>query len=172
MLEQEYIQLKVFNVEFEGIDKCGKDTVRDTMLGVFPNICSLKARGILSQYAYSRLYNRPWIYDVTEGYIKNTLIVYLDVSSEEDWLERLKATNEIEFNNSRSDVNFISDYTKHRNAFIYAFQLLKSLDISQDYQDHFLYLDTSRLSQLEIANIVKQRLVMLNNIKTDNLQLV
>ena len=172
MLEQEYIILKVFNVEFEGIDKCGKDTLRDTMLGVFPNICTYKARGVLSQYAYSRLYNRPWVYSMSEGYIKNTLIVYLDVSSEEDWLNRLKTTNEIEFNNTRTDVNFISDYTKHRDAFIYAFQYLKNLDISQEYQDHFLYLDTSKLNALEIANIVKQRLIMLNNITMKNLQLV
>lgn len=172
MLDQEHIILNVFNVEFEGIDKCGKDTLRNTMLSVFPNICSYKARGVLSQYAYSKLYNRPWVYNMSEGYIRNTLIVYLDVSNEEDWFNRLKSTNEIEFNNTRTDVNFISDYTKHRDAFIYAFQYLKNLDICQEYQDHFLYLDTSKLDILEIANAVKQRLIMLNNISTHNLQLV
>lgn len=158
-------EIRVFNVEFEGIDKCGKDTLRNEMLSVFPNICSYKARGVLSQYAYQSLYHRPWNYRVTEGYFHNTLIVFLDVSNEDDWLARLAATNEIESNDHRTDVDFVADYNKHRNAFIDAFNYLKSLDIAKDYQDHFLYCDTSLYSIKEIAHTVRQRLIDLNYIQ-------
>lgn len=158
------LNINVFNVEFEGIDKCGKDTLRNTMLSVFPNICSYKARGALSQLAYQKLYNRSWQYNITEGYIQNTLIVYLDVSDEQDWLNRLSHTNEVEVNNNRADVDFVADYRKHRAAFQEAWQELKSSAIAKKYQDHFLYFDTSVYDQQEIAQQVKQRLIELNNI--------
>ena len=94
------------------------------MLSVFPNICSYKARGALSQLAYQKLYNRSWQYNITDGYIQNTLIIYLDVSDEQDWLNRLSHTNEVEVNNNRADVDFVVDYRKHRAAFQEAWQEL------------------------------------------------
>lgn len=159
-------QITVFNIELEGIDKCGKDAIRETMLSVFPNICSYKARGILSQLAYERLYHRPWSYPVTEGYIKNTLIVKLDVNKN-DWLDRLRLTNEIENNLNRSDVDFIADYEKHQAAFNDAWQYLLNLDICQQYQDHFLRCNTSMLTKQDIAKMIKQRIMRLNHLPND-----
>lgn len=42
------MKYKVFNVEFDGIDKCGKDSVMKQMFSVVPNKYIPKARGILS----------------------------------------------------------------------------------------------------------------------------
>ena len=158
--------ITVFNVELEGIDKCGKDTLRNTLLSVFPNVCSIKARGILSQLAYQQLYNRPWSYPVTEGYIRNTLIVKLDVDKE-DWFNRLKASNEIENNAKRSDVDFVADYDRHTKVFEDAWNYLRSLDITKDYQDHFICFNTSKQSVLEIAAQITQHLVYLNKINEE-----
>lgn len=165
MQDRQY-EITVFNVELEGIDKCGKDTVRKAILEVFPNICSYKARGILSQLAYERLYNRPWSYPVTEGYLKNTLIVKLDVY-EKDWRERLDFTDEIAFNASRSDVDFVSDYLRHTTAFNEAWDYLRNLDIAKNYQDHFMRCNTSLLTDFEIAQQIKQRVIELNHLGED-----
>lgn len=156
----------VFNVEFDGIDKCGKDTLKQTMFKVFPNTCAYKARGILSQIAYSQLYGRNWQYCMTEGYIQNSLFIKLDVN-EDDWLQRLAASNEIENNKQRTDVDFIADYKKHQVAFDNAWQYLLNLDICQQYQDHFLCCNTSVFTATEIANIVKLRLMQLNHLPND-----
>ena len=156
----------VFNVEFDGIDKCGKDTLKQTMFKVFPNTCAYKARGILSQIAYSQLYGRNWQYCMTEGYVQNSLFVKLDVD-EDDWLRRIADSNEIENNKQRSDVDFIADYKKHQSAFDLAWQYLQDLDVAKNYQDHFLCCNTTQLTAFEIANIVKQRLIDLNCLGDD-----
>lgn len=153
----------VFNVEFEGIDKCGKDMLKQTMFKVFPNVCAYKARGILSQLAYNYLYNRNWQYTITEGYIQNSLFVKLDLY-EDDWLARLKESNEIVNNKERSDVDFVADYKKHQAAFDKAWQYLCNLKIAKQYQDHFLCFNTSEQSALDIAKQVKRQLIVLNNI--------
>lgn len=156
--------VEVFEVEFDGIDKCGKDTLVHTMFKVFPNYCAYQARGLQSQIAYSKLYNRPWNYPVTEGYIQNSLFIYLDVD-EEDWLLRLRNSNEIENNKKRTDVDFVSDYAKHRKAFDDAWNDLISSELGKKYSSHFLYFNTSKMTAVEIAEAVKQQLIKLNNIE-------
>ena len=108
--------IRVFEVEFDGIDKCGKDTLVQTMFKVFPNYCAYQARGLQSQIAYSHLYDRPWNYPVTDGYKENALFVYLDVEKE-DWLQRLKDTNEITNNKNRSDVDFVITFEELTGMF-------------------------------------------------------
>lgn len=159
------LTFKVFNVEFEGIDKCGKDTLKQTMFKVYPNTCAYKARGILSQLAYNLLYNRDWQYHITEGYFQNSLFVYLDIDKE-DWLKRLQDSNEIAENANRSDVAFVADYARHKKAFDDAWIELSSYFDSK-YALHFLRVNTSELSAEEIAELVKQRLLLLNNM-SDN----
>lgn len=156
----------VFNVEFEGIDKCGKDTLKQEMFKVFPNVCAYKARGILSQLAYSQLYHRQWQYNISEGYIQNSLFVYLQIDKD-DWLNRLQATNEIEENKQRTDVDFVSNYDIHQKAFDDAWLYLKMLDVCQKYQDHFLCCNTSQMTANDIANLVRQRLILLNHLSID-----
>ena len=151
--------IQVFEVEFDGIDKCGKDTLVQTMFKVFPNYCAYQARGLQSQIAYSHLYNRPWNYPVTDGYKENALFVYLDVEKE-DWLQRLKDTNEIENNKNRSDVDFVEDYERHRGAFEYAWNLMAD----PKYVNHFMKINTSKYSPVEIAEMVAARLKELNSI--------
>ena len=165
-MEAKQYTITVFNVELEGIDKCGKDTIRNTMLNVFPNVCSIKARGILSQLAYERLYNRPWTYPVSEGYIKNTFIVKLDIN-EDDWINRLTLSNEIENNAKRSDVDFIADYKRHMQAFEDAWNYFRNLDVAKNYQDHFLCCNTSVFSAVEIANLIRLHLIKLNHLDSD-----
>jgi len=151
--------IKVFEVEFDGIDKCGKDTLVQTMFKVFPNYCAYQARGLQSQIAYSHLYDRPWSYPVTDGYKENALFVYLDVEKE-DWLQRLKDSNEIENNKNRSDVDFVEDYERHRGAFEYAWELMND----PVYTSHFMKINTSEYSPVEIAEMVAARLKELNSI--------
>jgi len=157
------LTIPVFEVEFDGIDKCGKDTLVHTMFKVFPNVCAYQARGLQSQIAYSKLYGRDWSYPVTEGYVSNLLSIYLDVD-EDDWIKRLKDSNEIENNKNRSDVDFVSDYKKHKDAFEYAWNTILSLDSTKNYQDHFLKINTSQYSPQQIAEIVADRIKKLNNI--------
>jgi hypothetical protein len=78
------MKLDVFNVEFDGIDKCGKDTIWRTMISYHQNRYIYDARGILSQLAYAKLFNRDYEYKYTEGYFENTLVVYLTVDKD-DW---------------------------------------------------------------------------------------
>lgn len=151
----------VFEVEFDGIDKCGKDTLVQTMFKVYPNYCAYQARGLISQVAYNLLYNRDWTYSVTEGYIKNSLFIKLDVDKD-DWIKRLEDSNEIEENKKRTDVDFVSDYERHKKAFDDAFDNLKNLEVSKNYQDHFLCFNTSKMTAVEIAEEIKNRLISLN----------
>lgn len=153
------IDIGVFEVEFDGIDKCGKDTLVQTMFKVFPNYCAYQARGLLSQNAYSILYNRPWTYPVTDGYKSNSLFVYLDVEKD-DWLQRLKDSNEIENNKNRSDVDFVEDYEKHRGAFEKAWDQM----FDPVYEKHFMKINTSKYNPTEIAEMVAARLKELNSI--------
>ena len=158
------VNISVFKAEFDGIDKSGKDTLVNEMIKIFPNYCSLHARGLISQIAYSKLYNRNWNYPFTEGYIQNTLFIYLDVD-EEDWYLRLRNTNEIENNEKRSDVDFVSDYAKHRKAFDDTWNDLISSELGKKYSSHFLYFNTSKMTAVAIAEAVKRQLIKLNNIE-------
>lgn len=163
-MKPDKLTFKVFNVEFDGMDKCGKETLVHTMFKVFPNYVAYQERGFLSQIAYNLLYKRDWKYLPTEGYISNSLFVKLDVEKE-DWLQRLEATHEIESNKHRSDVDFVSDYERHRKAFDDGWEAMMSLDEAKGYQDHFLCLNTTGHTPEEVALKVKERLIKLNNLR-------
>lgn len=158
------MDFNVFNVEFDGIDKSGKDTLVKEMIKIFPNHCMIKSRGLLSQVAYSQLYNRSWDYLYTEGYIKNTLFIKLDVQHD-DWYKRLQETNEIENNKNRPDVDFVSDYKRHRDAFENAWVDIQNSDAAKNYKDHFICYDTSTMSAEDIAKSVVDVLKNLNKIE-------
>ena len=87
------MKFKVFNIEFDGIDKVGKDTIMKQIFSMAPNKYIPKARGIMSQIAYSALNNRNYEYEINKGYLDNTLIVYLTVD-EDDWKVRCDLSNE------------------------------------------------------------------------------
>ena len=62
------MKFKVFNIEFDGIDKVGKDTVMKQIFSMAPNKYIPKARGIMSQIAYSALNNRNYEYEIKKIY--------------------------------------------------------------------------------------------------------
>lgn len=86
------MKLKVFNIELDGIDKCGKDSVRPYVFYLEPGKYLCRARGLISQIAYAKLYKRNIDWDAID-YVKNTLFVLLEVDKK-DWEIRCKLTNE------------------------------------------------------------------------------
>lgn len=142
--------IKVFNIEFDGIDKCGKDTIKSQIWYFAPGMYLPRARGLISQIAYTKLYNRDVNYNIDIGYVKNTLFVLLDVDKD-DWNIRCKLTNEPE-----SDFT----YDEMREAFVFAIQYLKDrFDIPDE---HILMFNTSQITSFNIAKEVITRLEQLN----------
>lgn len=141
------MEYKVFNIEFEGIDKCGKDYMVQYFLKVRPNIYTPKARGILSQLVYTKMYGRNDDYKVNQGYLDNTLFVYLKVDKA-DWEVRCKLENEP-----------MTDYDKSVEAFDNGFDDLYN-KVSDKRQ--ILVLNTSALTPYQIVNFVCRRLDELN----------
>lgn len=138
---------KVFNIEFEGIDKCGKDTIVQYFLKYCPNIYTPKARGIISQIAYTKMFGRNDNYAVNDGYLKNTLFVFLDVDKR-DWEIRCKLTNEPHIDYEQSTKEFMT-------AFSYVRERLND-------NNHFMVFNTSITTPFEIVKEVVERLELLN----------
>ena len=154
------VKYRVFNVEFDGIDKSGKDSIMKQIFSYAPNKYIPKARGLLSQIAYSKLFNRDAEYLFTEGYVQNTLFVYLTVD-EDDWNVRCDLSHEHELNKSRSDVESEIKYKSSTQAFDYAYELLKSK--MPQYSDHFMTFNTSQTTPIQIIKQVAAKLEQLNN---------
>lgn len=154
------MRYRVFNVEFDGIDKSGKDSIMHQIFAVAPNKYIPKARGLLSQVAYADLYKRDVEYLVTEGYIENTLFVLLEVDKE-DWDVRCKLTGEHEKNKSRSDMEAAVVYESNSEAFSKAYELLYNR-YKEEYADHFMRFNTSKQTPISIIKEVVARLEELN----------
>lgn len=96
-----------YTIYLDGIDKTGKDT----LLPYIGPICNYKyicnVRGIMTQIAYSKLYNRPYTYDLKQQ--KNCLNVLLTVS-EEDWKVRCKINNEPDISYEENQLAFEEAY--------------------------------------------------------------
>lgn len=144
--------IKIFNIEFDGIDKCGKDTIKSLIWYFAPGMYLPRARGLISQLAYSKLYNRNVNYEINQGYIANTLFILLEVD-EHDWNIRCKLTNE-------ERINFT--YEEMKNAFRFALHELKERFNVPESQ--ILTFNTSKLTSYTIANEVVLRLNQLNNL--------
>ena len=84
-------KIRVYKIFVDGIDKCGKDTVVAYVDLLSGHKYAVKARGVISQIAYAKLYNRDFEYDISSE--QNTVHVMLDVDKE-DWLVRCKITRE------------------------------------------------------------------------------
>lgn len=157
------MKFKVFNVEFDGIDKVGKDTVMKQIFSVAPNKYIPKARGLMSQIAYSHLNNRGYEYEVTKGYLDNTLFIYLTVD-EDDWKVRCDMSNEKALNAVKSDTRNEVEmremrYEKHTAAFDYAWNKLKELGVKEE---QMLTFNTSKVTSYQIIKQVVERLEELN----------
>lgn len=154
------MKYKVFNVEFDGIDKTGKDSIMHQIFAVAPNKYIPKARGLISQVAYADLYKRDVEYLVSDGYIENTLFVLLTVN-EDDWNVRCKLTGEHEKNKSRSDMEAAVVYESNMEAFLTAYEKLTA-KYGDRYANHFMVFNTSEMTPFKIITKVVERLEELN----------
>lgn len=152
------MKYKVFNVEFDGIDKSGKDSIMRQIFSYAPNKYIPKARGLISQLAYTDIFGRDVKYDVSKGYLDNTLFVLLTVD-EDDWNVRCDLSHEHEKNKFRNDVEKQIEWKSHSEAFERAYEKLKS-----EYPDkrHFMKFNTSKVTPIQIIREVVKRLDELN----------
>lgn len=142
-------KFKVFNIEFDGIDKSGKDTVMKQLFSIAPNKYIPKSRGLLSQIAYSKIYNREYEYEVSQGYLNNTLFILLDVD-EADWKIRCDISREHLKNQYRVDMEAAVEYKSNCEGFEYAFSYL------QDLGAHIVRFNTSKMTSYQIIlNVLK-----------------
>lgn len=144
------MKLKVFNIELDGIDKCGKDSVRPYVFYLEPGKYLCRARGLISQIAYAKLYKRNIEWDFAD-YAKNTLFVLLEVNKH-DWEIRCKLTNE---------PNTGFTYEEMTQAFKLAlYELKERFDIPEN---QILVFNTSEYTPYAIADEIKTHLEYLNN---------
>lgn len=144
------MKLKVFNIELDGIDKCGKDSVRPYVFYLEPGKYLCRARGLISQIAYAKLYKRNIEWDGAD-YAKNTLFVLLEVDKQ-DWEIRCKLTNE---------PNTGFTYEEMTQAFKLAlYELKERFDVPEN---HILVFNTSEYTPYTIADEIKTHLEYLNN---------
>lgn len=146
---------RVFNVEFDGIDKCGKDTIMKQIFSAAPNKYIPKARGLLSQIAYSNIYGRNYNYQVTKGYLENTLFVWLEVD-EEDWKIRCDISGEHLNNMYRTDMEGEVKYESNTAGFNFAYHYLKALGAN------IVKFNTSKMTPYQIIKSVVSILDALN----------
>lgn len=143
------MKLKIFNVEFDGIDKCGKDAVKSYLFYLEPGKYLSRARGLMSQLAYAELYNRDIEFDAAD-YAKNTLFVLLLVDKE-DWEIRCKLTNE-------PDTGF--SFEQMQRAFSNSMnRLLRDFDVPIE---RVMIFNTSYVTPFEISKKVCEKLKYLN----------
>lgn len=143
--------IKVFNIEFDGIDKCGKDTVKSQIWYFAPGMYLPRARGLISQLAYAKLYKRDVNYNIERGYVMNTLFVLLEVDKQ-DWEIRCKLTNE---------PNTGFTYEEMTQAFKLAlYELKERFDVPEN---QILVFNTSEYTPYIIADEIKTHLEYLNN---------
>lgn len=144
------MKLKVFNIELDGIDKCGKDSIRPYVFYLEPGKYLCRARGLISQIAYAKLYKRNIEWDGAD-YAKNTLFVLLEVNKH-DWEIRCKLTNE---------PNTGFTYKEMTQAFKLAlYELKERFDVPEN---HILVFNTSEYTPYAIADEIKTHLEYLNN---------
>lgn len=143
--------IKVFNIEFDGIDKCGKDTIKSQIWYFAPGMYLPRARGLISQLAYAKLYKRDVNYDIERGYVMNTLFVLLEVDKQ-DWEIRCKLTNE---------PNTGFTHEEMTRAFKLAlYELKERFNVPEN---QILVFNTSEYTPYAIADEIKTHLEYLNN---------
>lgn len=98
--------IKYYQLCIDGIDKAGKDVLLSEIDTLSNHKYSINSRGLMSNIAYSIIYNRNYEFDLSE--YKNVITIYLTVDKK-DWIARCKATKE-------KDVAE-KDYEKHCMAF-------------------------------------------------------
>jgi len=97
---------KYYEIEIDGVDRTGKDTLTTYLALLSNHKFSINTRGIITQIAYSKKFNRGYEYDLS-NLSKNKLIVLLRAYSE-DLEIRCKMTNEKDFS-IKDDLKLFND---------------------------------------------------------------
>lgn len=105
--------MKYYQIVIDGIDRAGKDSVKNYIyyLGKAKYICN--ARGYASMVVYSNIYHRNYEYDIENQ--KNIVNILLTVDKA-DWEIRCKTTNEPKRNYEKDVDEFqkvFAELTKH-----------------------------------------------------------
>ena len=74
--------MKYWEIEIDGTDKTGKDTLLQYLCYLSDYKYSINSRGILSQLVYTKKYNRDYNFDLS-NFNKNKIIIWL-YANEED----------------------------------------------------------------------------------------
>lgn len=133
-------KLKYYTIFLDGIDKCGKDTIRqyvwrlDKRLNVF-------CRGWPSLVAYARKFCRDCHYELPD---KHAVYVHLHVN-ENDWKIRCEMTNEP-----------VIDYFIDTGLFNDVFAILDD----NNYQ--VIHFNTSKMTPIDIAKAIVNYVHRLN----------
>lgn len=135
--------MKYYSICIDGIDKTGKDT----LLGFIDRLSNHKyiinVRGMLSQIAYSNLYNRDFNYDlIPQQYILNVLLTV----DKEDWETRCKLTKEP-----------IIDYEENCRVFYEAYEVLKNAGLP------VVTFNTTQMTPYQVAKAIIKILEEMEN---------
>lgn len=135
------MNLKYYDIDIEGIDKTGKDTIALYIAQLSNYKYLAKSRGIATMIVYSNLYNRDYNYVFNN---KNKVIVFLTCNYK-DWKIRCKLLNEPDI-----------DFYKHNKEFKKVINELSKTNIIFKY-------NTSETTQYNIAMDVIKKLDELND---------
>lgn len=117
--------LKYWELEIDGTDRVGKDTLTSYIALLTNYRFSINSRGLMSQLVYNRKYKRNVIYDLTT-FNKNKIIIWL-YAEEEDLKIRCDLTNEKSYS-IIEDTNLFKttyDFLKNNNFKIFAYNTSK-----------------------------------------------
>ena len=137
--------MRYYRAYIDGIDKTGKDLICTYVSELSNHKYLVKPRGIISMMAYSKIYNREYVYDLEKE--KDVLNVLLTVNYE-DWKVRCKLNKEKDVTND--------DYDYHSSTFKSYYDLLKHHDFPT------LIYNTSELTPYNIAKDIVKHLDMMN----------
>lgn len=98
-----------YRITIDGVDKTGKDLLLQYVVRLSNHRFVIQARGLLSQLAYSKIYERDYSYDLTQ--YKNDVIFYLK-GNLEDLTIRHKITNEPKID-IENDIKIFDDTAKY-----------------------------------------------------------
>lgn len=134
-----------WNIEIDGIDRVGKDTLAPYFTYLSNYRFAIKPRGLLTQLVYAEKYNRKYEYDY-ETYKEHTIIILLS-ADEIDLQERFWATHEKPID-IKEDMNLFNKYatklskegfnvlrynTSHTTHFDIATKVIQYIDMLESY---------------------------------------
>ena len=138
------MNVKYSHIVFDGIDKSGKDLIRAYIFYMTNGKYTVTCRGMMSLIAYSKLYNRRYVYNTEKEKQILTVLVTVD---KQDWQYRCKVTNE------KTDFTY-EDHTA-------AFEEVYNLYVEKGYP--VMRFNTSEMTPIQIAKLVVAKIEEMNS---------